>query len=161
VAAAHPETRATVGRIQPVPGGTNVIASRVDLRWDVRHPDDAVTAAVVGEIGRRAAHAAAEEGGTVTLHEESVSATVLAERLPTAALSPGTRCGCPTRPRSTTRTTTPGPVPWRWPACSSRCSADRPAPAARHTSSGPSPGGEGPLPHAVGCGLLTRCPGLR
>ena len=36
--------RATVGRLAPVPGGTNVIASRVDLWLDVRHADDRVTA---------------------------------------------------------------------------------------------------------------------
>lgn len=76
VAAEHPGTRATVGRFQPVPGGTNVIASRVDLWLDVRHPEDAVTAEVVAEIGRRAAAAAAGEGCTVEVHEESVSPTV-------------------------------------------------------------------------------------
>ncbi|MGY2080096.1 allantoate amidohydrolase [Modestobacter sp. SYSU DS0657] len=76
VAAEHPGTRATVGRFQPVPGGTNVIASRVDLWLDVRHPQDAVTAAVVAEIGRRAAVAAAGEGCSVEVHEESVSPTV-------------------------------------------------------------------------------------
>jgi N-carbamoyl-L-amino-acid hydrolase len=76
VAAEHPGTRATVGRFQPVPGGTNVIASRVDLWLDVRHPEDAVTAEVVAEIGRRATDAAAGEGCTVEVHEESVSPTV-------------------------------------------------------------------------------------
>ncbi|NKX49669.1 allantoate amidohydrolase, partial [Arthrobacter deserti] len=45
VALGHRHARATVGRIVPVPGGTNVIASSVDLWLDVRHPDDAVTAA--------------------------------------------------------------------------------------------------------------------
>jgi N-carbamoyl-L-amino-acid hydrolase len=76
VAAEHPGTRATVGRFQPVPGGTNVIASRVDLWLDVRHPDDGVTAAVVTEIGRRAGDLAAGEGCTVEVHEESSSPTV-------------------------------------------------------------------------------------
>jgi len=76
VAAEHPDTRATVGRFQPVPGGTNVIASRVDLWLDVRHPVDAVTAQVVEEIARRAADAVAGEGCTVELHEESSSPTV-------------------------------------------------------------------------------------
>jgi beta-ureidopropionase / N-carbamoyl-L-amino-acid hydrolase len=76
VAAAHPGTRATVGRLQPVPGGTNVIASRVDLWLDVRHPEDAVTAAVVAEISRRAVELAAGEGCTVAVREESLSPTV-------------------------------------------------------------------------------------
>lgn len=68
--------RATVGRLQPVPGGTNVIASRVDFWLDVRHPDDAVTAAVVETIHQQARYIAAEEGCTLTLTEESLSPTV-------------------------------------------------------------------------------------
>lgn len=76
VALGHRHARATVGRIVPVPGGTNVIASSVDLWLDVRHPDDAVTAAIVGQIHARARLAAAEEGCTVQLVEESLSPTV-------------------------------------------------------------------------------------
>ena len=68
--------RATVGRLTPVPGGTNVIASRVDLWLDVRHPDDAVTAALVETIHGKAQKAAAFEGCSVTLTEESLSGTV-------------------------------------------------------------------------------------
>ncbi|MBT2550949.1 allantoate amidohydrolase [Arthrobacter sp. ISL-65] len=68
--------RATVGRLQPVPGGTNVIASRVDFWLDVRHPDDAVTAAVVESIHAQAQVIAAEEGCSVELREESLSPTV-------------------------------------------------------------------------------------
>ncbi|WP_432563973.1 allantoate amidohydrolase [Kineococcus sp. SYSU DK003] len=97
VAAAHPGTRATVGRLQPVPGGTNVIASRVDLWLDVRHPEDAVTRAVVAEISRRAQELAAGEGCTVEVREESFGGTVdfdpaLARRLTT------TLGGVPTLP---------------------------------------------------------------
>lgn len=68
--------RATVGRIVPVPGGTNVIASRVDLWLDVRHPDDAVTKLLVGQIAEAANTAALSEGCGVTMTEESFSATV-------------------------------------------------------------------------------------
>ena len=68
--------RATVGRLQPVPGGTNVIASRVDFWLDVRHPDDAVTAALVEAIHSQAQVIAAEEGCRVELREESLSPTV-------------------------------------------------------------------------------------
>ena len=68
--------RATVGRLQPVPGGTNVIASRVDFWLDVRHPDDAVTAALVENIHTQARLIAAEEGCSVELREESLSPTV-------------------------------------------------------------------------------------
>lgn len=70
------DARATVGRLVPVPGGTNVIASRVDIWLDARHPDDAVTAALIEGIHGRAQRLAAEEGCTVTLTEESYSNTV-------------------------------------------------------------------------------------
>ncbi|MEV8250889.1 allantoate amidohydrolase [Microbacterium sp. NPDC076768] len=67
--------RATVGRLQPVPGGTNVIASRVDFWIDVRHPDDAVTKALVEEIRSTLGVVAAEEGCHSQLIEESFSST--------------------------------------------------------------------------------------
>lgn len=76
VAAARKGARATVGRIQPVPGGTNVIASRVDLWVDVRHPEDAVTARLVETIHGKAQKIAAFEGCSVALTEESWSGTV-------------------------------------------------------------------------------------
>lgn len=79
-AKSHPRARATVGRLQPVPGGTNVIASRVDFWLDVRHPDDAVTAAVVEDILGNARFLAAEEGCSVELREESLSRTVHFDR---------------------------------------------------------------------------------
>lgn len=75
-AAVTPDARATVGRVQPIPGGTNVIASRVDLWIDVRHPDDAVTAATVESIHGQAQKAAAFEGCSAVLTRESVSGTV-------------------------------------------------------------------------------------
>lgn len=71
IARAQPEARATVGRLVPVPGGTNVIASQVDLWLDARHPDDDVTAAVVAAIEQRAGQIADGEGCTLTLTEES------------------------------------------------------------------------------------------
>ncbi|MBB6407279.1 allantoate amidohydrolase [Arthrobacter sp. AZCC_0090] len=70
------DARATVGRLQPVPGGTNVIASRVDLWIDVRHPRDEVTAALVESIHLNAQVIAAEENCTVTFGVESLSPTV-------------------------------------------------------------------------------------
>lgn len=75
IARETPPARATVGRLQPVPGGTNVIASRVDLWIDVRHPDDTVTAVVVERIRGALALIAAEEGCEAELAEESFSAT--------------------------------------------------------------------------------------
>ncbi|MDH6247587.1 allantoate amidohydrolase [Mycobacterium sp. OTB74] len=70
------DARATVGRIVPTPGGTNVIASRVDLWLDVRHPDDNVTKVLVHEIAEAANAAALDQGCTVTITEESFSPTV-------------------------------------------------------------------------------------
>ena len=75
-ALAHDRARATVGRIQPVPGGTNVIASRVDMWLDVRHPDETVTAAVVEEIRDAGLANARHQGCGFDLVEESVSPTV-------------------------------------------------------------------------------------
>ncbi|MFC5729719.1 allantoate amidohydrolase [Nocardioides vastitatis] len=76
LARAVPDARATVGRLIPVPGGTNVIASHVDLWVDVRHPDDGVTAGLVREVREAAGLLAAEEGCAATMTEESLSSTV-------------------------------------------------------------------------------------
>ncbi len=76
VALSVPEARATVGRIALTPGGTNVIASRVDLWIDVRHPDDSVAAAVVEQIRERASEVAASERCRVELVEESYGGAV-------------------------------------------------------------------------------------
>ncbi|GAA0528569.1 Zn-dependent hydrolase [Saccharopolyspora subtropica] len=70
-----PSARATVGRITPIPGGTNVIASAVEVWLDVRHPDDEVARAVVQRITDAAHEAASQEGCTVALREESFSPT--------------------------------------------------------------------------------------
>ena len=67
--------RATVGRLEPVPGGTNVIASRVDLWLDARHPQDAETLGLVQAIHGKAQKIAAFEGCTVTLSRESWTGT--------------------------------------------------------------------------------------
>ncbi|RAK27656.1 N-carbamoyl-L-amino-acid hydrolase [Actinoplanes lutulentus] len=72
----QPDARATVGRIQPVPGGTNVIASRVEVWLDVRHPSDEVTASLVARIAASASSLAASEGCTASVTEESLSPTV-------------------------------------------------------------------------------------
>ncbi|GAA3016688.1 allantoate amidohydrolase [Actinokineospora globicatena] len=69
--------RATVGRLIPNPGGTNVIPSSVDLWLDARADDDARTRAVVAEISAAASEVAAEEGCSVTVSEESYGETVV------------------------------------------------------------------------------------
>jgi len=69
-------TRATVGRIAVTPGGTNVIASHVDVWLDARAEEDEVTRALVAEIGAAAVAHAAAQGCTAELTEESWSGTV-------------------------------------------------------------------------------------
>jgi N-carbamoyl-L-amino-acid hydrolase len=68
--------RATVGRLVPNPGGTNVIASTVDVWLDARADDSPRTREVVAEITAAARTAAAEEGCEVTVTEESYGDTV-------------------------------------------------------------------------------------
>jgi N-carbamoyl-L-amino-acid hydrolase len=75
-ARAFADARATIGRIQSVPGGTNVIASRVELWLDVRHPEDVVTRVVVATIAEQARDLAANEGCEFDLVEESYSGAV-------------------------------------------------------------------------------------
>jgi N-carbamoyl-L-amino-acid hydrolase len=73
-AAEVPEARATVGRIVPNPGGTNVIASSVDLWLDARAPEDARQ--VVERIREMAADAVEREGCSLEITEESYGDTV-------------------------------------------------------------------------------------
>jgi len=69
-------SRATVGRLVPNPGGTNVIASTVDVWLDARAADTLRTRVVVDQITAAAAAVAADEGCTVTVNEESYGDTV-------------------------------------------------------------------------------------
>ncbi|MGQ0479526.1 MAG: allantoate amidohydrolase [Pseudonocardia sp.] len=68
--------RATIGRLVPTPGGTNVIASAVDVWLDARAPDPGVTRAVVDEVTRAVRAVASDEGCAVDVREESWSDTV-------------------------------------------------------------------------------------
>ncbi len=63
---------ATVGRITPVPGGTNVIASTVALWLDVRHRSATVTAGIVDAIAAAVRDEAEMEGCTVMVQRESM-----------------------------------------------------------------------------------------
>jgi beta-ureidopropionase / N-carbamoyl-L-amino-acid hydrolase len=69
--------RATVGRLVPVPGGTNVIASRVDAWLDVRGDTDAATRALLAEISAAVQARAAEYGCDAEVTEESYSGPVI------------------------------------------------------------------------------------
>ncbi|RJO73826.1 allantoate amidohydrolase [Nocardia panacis] len=77
VAAATPDARATVGRLAPTPGGTNVIASTVDLWLDARVAGAGRTPALVAQIEAVAKEAAAQEGCTLTVTEESYTDDVV------------------------------------------------------------------------------------
>ncbi|MDR7301250.1 allantoate amidohydrolase [Haloactinomyces albus] len=68
--------RATAGRLVPTPGGTNVIASTVDVWLDVRSPADAATRGLVDDLAGQADGYASEEGCRVEVTEESYADTV-------------------------------------------------------------------------------------
>jgi len=68
--------RATVGRIEAIPGGTNVIASTVSTWLDARAETDAETRMLVAGITTAAEAAAAAENCGVQITEESWSGLV-------------------------------------------------------------------------------------
>ena len=68
------DARATVGRLHPVPGGTNVVASRVDLWLDARGP---LPQALVDDVAAAAREAAEVEGVSVEVRCESMSDAVV------------------------------------------------------------------------------------
>jgi N-carbamoyl-L-amino-acid hydrolase len=68
----HDGAVATVGRINPIPGGTNVIASAVQLWLDVRHESGTVTAAIVDSVVGAVRDEASAEGCTVMVQRESM-----------------------------------------------------------------------------------------
>jgi beta-ureidopropionase / N-carbamoyl-L-amino-acid hydrolase len=68
VGSAGSPARATIGRLVPNPGGTNVIASSVDFWLDARGDE---TRTVVAEVTAAARAAADAEGCTLTVREES------------------------------------------------------------------------------------------
>ncbi|MFD2758789.1 allantoate amidohydrolase [Gulosibacter faecalis] len=70
------EARGTVGRLRAIPGGTNVIASRADLWFDLRHRDESVVRELLARITERIRAAGEREGCTVEVHEESFSGEV-------------------------------------------------------------------------------------
>ncbi len=73
----HDGAVATIGRLQPIPGGTNVIASSVDVWMDVRFEGAAQTAALVDEIVAAVREEAEMEGCSLVVHRESLSDAVM------------------------------------------------------------------------------------
>jgi N-carbamoyl-L-amino-acid hydrolase len=89
--------RATVGRAEFIPGGTNVIASRATAWLDCRADSEAARAKLVDDITAAARRAAEEEGCVVAVREESALGQVdfdaalrdrIAALLPDAPLLP-------------------------------------------------------------------------
>ncbi|TFD29847.1 allantoate amidohydrolase [Cryobacterium cryoconiti] len=72
----HPGARATVGRLEVVPGGTNVIASSVHAWLDARAPTDAATRDLVTAIEAAVGEAVTVNGCSVAVTEESWTGTV-------------------------------------------------------------------------------------
>jgi len=82
--------RATFGRIEVEPNGTNAVPSRVSAWLDARCADDDALAELVAAVERQASDRAGRDGTSVTVTAESVSQAVrfppaLAERLATLA----------------------------------------------------------------------------
>lgn len=76
-ALAVPGTRATVGRIEAVPGGTNVIASRVELSLDVRAEESTTVRALIATIEAAGALEAARNGCAFAIEQGSWSDEVV------------------------------------------------------------------------------------
>lgn len=87
---------ATVGRMVPNPGGTNVIASSVQLWLDARYGATADTAAVVDSIIARIRQQAQNEGCSVAVYRESLSPEVTFD--PALRLELATVLGAPEVP---------------------------------------------------------------
>lgn len=75
-AALRAGSRATIGRLEPVPGGTNVIASRVSAWMDVRADSEQDTRDIVADVQEAVTEAAAAEGCEASVVEESYSGEV-------------------------------------------------------------------------------------
>lgn len=92
----HPGAVATVGRLTPIPGGTNVIASSVDVWLDARVASAGGAAALVDEIVADVRAEAELEGCSLTVHRESLSDEVEFDPVLTASLAQ--RIGAPVIP---------------------------------------------------------------
>ena len=74
--AAGDADRATIGRLVPVPGGTNAIPSTVDFWLDARAPATTRTRWMVDDIIAATRRAVAAEGCELTVREESYGDTI-------------------------------------------------------------------------------------
>lgn len=67
------QARATVGRLTPTPGGTNVVAASVDLWLDLRALEEADVMDLLGAVRAAAEDATRAEGCTLEVVQESFS----------------------------------------------------------------------------------------
>ena len=139
------EQRATFGRLEVAPNGTNAVPSRVTAWLDARCDSDHALAELVESISRQGGERAERDGTQLTVTAESVSGSVafdpeLARSLselgnwpiipprpattpascplpasPPRCSSSATRRGSPTRPRSSPRWPTVSSGSRRWP----------------------------------------------
>ncbi len=70
------DARATFGRVEVAPNGTNAVPSRVTGWLDARAGSDSSLEALVGEVTRQADERAARDGTSLTVTAESVSGLV-------------------------------------------------------------------------------------
>lgn len=89
--------RATVGRIEAVPGGTNVIASRVELSLDVRAEDATTVRALIARIEESGALESARNGCAFGIEQGSWSDEVVFDEALRAELD-GVLGGVPALP---------------------------------------------------------------
>lgn len=91
-ARAHPPARGTIGEVQVVPGGTNVIASQVTAWLDLRADRDSDVRELCEAVVASAREGVDAEGCTLEVHEESFTSRVdfdqAVTRRVTAALQP-------------------------------------------------------------------------
>jgi N-carbamoyl-L-amino-acid hydrolase len=78
--AAGPDARATIGRVQVTPNGTNVIASRAEAWLDIRGAADENVRAQLAATLAAAEPLVEAEGCTLTVTEESFSPIVSFDR---------------------------------------------------------------------------------
>jgi len=80
VVAEQVDARATVGKVDIRPGGTNVVASEVTAWLDLRAPDDATLDAMVTDIAARVHRSCAAEGTSANIRQESRTPAVLFDK---------------------------------------------------------------------------------
>jgi N-carbamoyl-L-amino-acid hydrolase len=81
--------RATFGRVEVTPNGTNAVPSRVTAWLDARADSEGALAALVADIERQATDRAGRDGTALTLTAESVSPAVAFDPALAARLAAG------------------------------------------------------------------------